>query len=94
MTSHFFLWSNERRQWWRENSAGYTASLDHAGLYTVNDARNIVVTGGPPGLHVAVHNAYAEAWDTDHNPDRRRRNTLSLARRGEIEIGSHRGSRQ
>lgn len=35
------IWSNEHGSWWKENEAGYTASIDEAGVYTLSQAKEI-----------------------------------------------------
>lgn len=36
------IWSNEHTAWWKANSWGYTRTLSEAGLYTLEEAKQIV----------------------------------------------------
>jgi hypothetical protein len=38
----YLIWSNEHRMWWRANGSGYTATIEEAGRYTYQQARDIV----------------------------------------------------
>jgi hypothetical protein len=38
----YVIWSNEHRAWWRPNSQGYSKSIEHAGVYSRDDAMGIV----------------------------------------------------
>lgn len=40
--ANFLIWSNEHRAWWRPGRCGYCTSLASAGLYTRDDAMEIV----------------------------------------------------
>lgn len=36
------IWSNQRGMWWRPRERGYTAHIDEAGRYRLEDAQRIV----------------------------------------------------
>lgn len=38
----YLIWSHEHRAWWRPNQRGYTTAFDQAGVYSCEDAREIV----------------------------------------------------
>ena len=38
---NFLIWSNANNAWWRADSAGYSQSIDEAGIYSKRDAMNI-----------------------------------------------------
>ncbi len=38
----YIIWSNEHRAWWRPNSRGYTPNISDAGVYSREDAMDIV----------------------------------------------------
>jgi hypothetical protein len=44
MENDFVIWSFKHKQWWREGRAGYTPHLEQAGVYTAEDAGDIVTS--------------------------------------------------
>jgi hypothetical protein len=38
----YVIWSHEHRAWWRPNAMGYTANIQHAGIYNQDAALEIV----------------------------------------------------
>lgn len=38
----YLIWSNQRGMWWRANERGYTAIIDEAGRYPLDQAQRIV----------------------------------------------------
>jgi hypothetical protein len=37
----YVVWSNEHRAWWRANRCGYSVGLEHAGVYSRDEAISI-----------------------------------------------------
>jgi hypothetical protein len=75
MTDGFAIWSWEHRAWWRARRQGYTLNPADAGIYTFQEAAEIVVGHRPPGREVAVdlHAALrgAPSNPAEENPGRR-----------------------
>jgi hypothetical protein len=40
--THWLIWSNEHRAWWKPDGYGYTTLTQRAGFYTKTDAERIV----------------------------------------------------
>lgn len=40
--SQCLIWSHEHSGWWRSNQRGYTRDIRQAGIYTLEEAREIV----------------------------------------------------
>lgn len=40
----YLVWSNQHRAWWRPEAAGYSVSIEGAGLYTRAEAIEIAAT--------------------------------------------------
>lgn len=55
----FVIWSHEHQAWRAPNKGGYTKNLDDAGVYTQNQAADIVLDVIPAGVEVAVPVKYA-----------------------------------
>lgn len=55
----YVIWSFEHEAWWGPQERGYTNLLEHAGLYTAQDAGRIVC-GSVLGDEVAIHERTAE----------------------------------
>lgn len=56
----FVIWSHQHQQWWKPDRQGYTSNLLQAGLYTAEEAGDIVVDIIPPGTEVAMRRIVAE----------------------------------
>lgn len=44
MNNVYRIWCFERNMWWKDGRMGYTESIDEAGLYSADEARDIVQT--------------------------------------------------
>ena len=71
----FFIWSWEHEAWWGPDFRGYVQHAAQAGLYTEDQAADIVVGHIPPGEEVAV----LAQWALKHG----RPPAYSFATRGE-----------
>ena len=50
----YLIWSHEHTAWWRADKLGYTPHIGEAGVYSYDEACEIVVPHFPPGEEVAV----------------------------------------
>jgi hypothetical protein len=47
---NYLIWSNQHRQWWRDDRRGYTDSIEEAGRYGHDEAVQIVLSASADGL--------------------------------------------
>jgi hypothetical protein len=53
---YYFIWSLEHGQWWKSHKVGYTENIKEAGLYTFDEALQIVASA-----NIAENNVPNEA---------------------------------
>lgn len=63
----FVIWSWEHNAWWAPHREGYTDSLADAGLYSFDEAADIVIGHIPAGEEVAVLEAEAHLRGVPRN---------------------------
>jgi hypothetical protein len=56
----YVIWSHEHGMWWGPNHCGYTPDLSLAGLYTAEEAGEIMLDAYPPGCEVGMPQSVAE----------------------------------
>jgi hypothetical protein len=44
-TGYWLVWSFEHDAWWKGNTSGYTKVKEEAGLFTFEEAQQIVIDG-------------------------------------------------
>jgi len=54
MERDHLIWSEEHKAWWRPDSAGYSQSMQGAGLYTFEEAHRIARNANAGGTFCEV----------------------------------------